>query len=457
MSYLDLCKLSNKKLKKSEQKGISDKQRQYYLLLEGLEHNGEKFDNAKIQKLIDIGHTSLTRIEPYLYIRITPAGTPLWVYQYKIHKNTKRITLGRFGHGPDCMLLAKARNEMTKQRASVIDGKDPVAERNRASKSQFKTVDDLALDWLDDLIERLEHPQIPRRIYNQEIKPCIGGISIDDVTGLDIREVLKFVKTRKKTQRPTIANDTLTYLKQLFDHGMTLGLIHYNPASPFKTKHAGGTEKSRDRALSMQELIIVFRVMQENSFHFVRENLLAVVLIIILGVRKGELIGLPWTELDFENNLWRLPEERAKNDHAIDIPLPHQVVTWLKELKVRAGNSEYVFPSRRKNRNSTRDYISDDTLNAALTNLFGIDTKRRKSTTGNVLGEAGIDYFVIHDLRRTTRTLMSKNKVRYEVAEKAINHVKKGVEGIYNRDAFLEERTVAHQQLADQIAPLINA
>jgi hypothetical protein len=54
-----------------------------------------------------------------------------------------------------------------------------------------------------------------------------------------------------------------------------------------------------------------------------------------------------------------------------------------------------------------------------------------------VLGKSRTEYFVIHDIRRSTRTIMSKNKVRREVAEKAIGHVKKGVEGIYNRDAFL--------------------
>ena len=50
---------------------------------------------------------------------------------------------------------------------------------------------------------------------------------------------------------------------------------------------------------------------------------------------------------------------------------------------------------------------------------------------------------------------MSKSKERPEVAEKYINDVKKGVEGIYNRDAFFEERVEDHQQLADQISYLL--
>ncbi|MBU2877449.1 tyrosine-type recombinase/integrase [Aliiglaciecola lipolytica] len=413
-----------------------------------------KINDATIRALLNTGIESFTRIEKNLYFRISAQGTGTWVYQYKTHNKPKRMTLGTYGKRPDKLPFSDARDELAKARAIVNQGSDPLAEKKRAKQSIYNTVNDLALDWLDDIASRLEHPKIPVRIYQQEIKPQIGGISLNEITGLDIRSVLKFVKGRKKTTRPTIVNDTLTYLKQLFDHGVTLGLIHHNPAMAFKTKHAGGTEKSRERALSLGELKIVFHTMRKNHAHFSRENYLAVALLVVLGVRKGELIALRWDELLDNNTIWRLTEERSKNNVAIDIPIPKQAGEWLNELKHRSNGSPYVFPSRRKSKR--RGYISDDTLNHALTNLFGKKTGKLKSSTGNVLGTAGIEYFVIHDLRRTTRTLMSKNKVRSEVAEKCINHVKKGVEGIYNRDAFFNERKIAHQQLADQLTPLVN-
>jgi integrase len=186
--------------------------------------------------------------------------------------------------------------------------------------------------------------------------------------------------------------------------------------------------------------------MRTHQVHFSRENYLAVAILLVLGVRKGELISLRWDELDFNKKIWFLSEEKSKNGHALDIPLPPLVIEWLEELKTRAYASEYVFPSRRASKR--RAYISDDTLNHALTNLFGKKTGKLNSSTGDVLGKAGIEYFVIHDIRRSMRTIMSKNKVRSEVAEKAINHVKIGVEGIYNRDAFFEERVEAHGVIA---------
>jgi len=413
-----------------------------------------KVSDALIKALLNTQVISFTRIDQNLYFRVTNASSGFWVYQYKMNEKPKRMTLGTYGKRPDGMPLSDARIALAEAKASVNAGVDPLAEKTRAKQSKYKIVDDLAVDWFEEINKHLEHPNIPVRIYNQEIKPVIGKLNLDSISGLDVREVLKFVKKRKKTERPTIVNDTLMYLKQLFDHGITLGLIHNNPAMAFKVKHAGGAEVSRDRAPTYEEWKIIFDVMKKYHSHFSRENYLTMALLVVLGVRKGELIALKWNEIDLKQQVWLLSAERAKNGHAIDIPLPTQVIAWFRELKVRASNSPYVFPSRRSSKR--RGYISDDTMNHALTNLFGKKTGKVPSSTGDVLGNAGIEYFVIHDSRRSTRTLMSKNGVRPDVAEKCINHVKKGVEGIYNRDAFFEERVMAHQQLADQIGPLVD-
>jgi hypothetical protein len=195
------------------------------------------------------------------------------------------MTLGTYGKRPDGMPLVDARSAMAEARAIVNSGKDPLLERNRAQRSDFKIVDNLAQDCLKETSKNLQFPGIPLRIYTQEIKPKIGTLLLDDVSGLDIREVLAFVKNRKEADRPTISNDTLTYLKQLFDHGITLGVNNNNPAAAFKTKHACDVEKSRDRNPSLEEWQTIFAVMREHQLHFSRENYLAVAILLALGVR----------------------------------------------------------------------------------------------------------------------------------------------------------------------------
>lgn len=90
--------------------------------------------------------------------------------------------------------------------------------------------------------------------------------------------------------RPTITNDALCHCKQMFNHGIKLDLLGANPASAFSVTDAGGIEKSKDRALTIDELKFFFNKARENSDSFSRENYLACALLVVLGVRKGELI-----------------------------------------------------------------------------------------------------------------------------------------------------------------------
>lgn len=413
-------------------------------------------NDSLLKGLLSTKQVSFTKIDSNLYFRITAAGTANWVYQYRFAEKQKRMTLGIYGKKPDGMPLSIARIKAAEAKKELIDNKDPLAERMRAKRTSVKTVDDVATIWLDYLIsvKKLDSNSVQTRLYTQEIKPVIGHMLMADVRGFDISEVLKFARNRKKKQRPAALNDVLSCLKQLFKYARKISVIDLSPAEAFEIDDAGGAEKSRTRALSLEEIETVFCVLKKYTAHFTRENHLAIALLIVLCVRKGTLISARWDELDFENKVWNVPAHKDKEGHAIDIPLPDQVIAWFDELKIRAGTSNYVFPARRASKR--REYISDDTLNHALYNLFGKRYSNRPSSTGNVLGEAGIEYFTIHDLRRSARTLLSKNGVPFEVAEKCLNHTKKGIEGIYNRDGYFEARVKAHNQLAEQIGPFVD-
>ena len=52
----------------------------------------------------------------------------------------------------------------------------------------------------------------------------------------------------------------------------------------------------------------------------------------------------------------------------------------------------------------------------------------------------GLPHFTVHDFRRTARTHLAALGVEPHVAERCLNHKLKGVEGIYNRHDYFEER-----------------
>lgn len=382
-----------------------------------------------------------------LYFRVTKEGNGFWVVRYTVNGRRREITLGRY----PALSLASAAADTATLKAQVEQGIDPIAEKKRPDGVKINTVDDLAADWLkNDIEKRLKHPEIPRRVYENDLSPMFGELALDRVGPLDIRRAIEAITN---SGRPTIANDALGYCKQLFRHGIRLDLMPSNPADAFTVHHAGGVERSRSRALSLQELKTVFRVFRENSDQFTRENYLAVALLLVLGVRKGELIGAKWEAFDLEAGLWNLSGERSKTGVAITVPVPPAAIGWLQELHVRACGSEYVFPARRASKR--RPYISDDTLNHAVAKLFGLKV-RPGEPTANKLGAAGVEHFTVHDLRRTCRSLLAGAGVPGHVAERCLNHKVKGVEGIYDRYDYLDERREALQKIADQLAPIID-
>lgn len=62
-----------------------------------------------------------------------------------------------------------------------------------------------------------------------------------------------------------------------------------------------------------------------------------------------------------------------------------------------------------------------------------------------------MEYFTVHDLRRTCRTLLAKQGTSSHVAERCLNHKLKGVEAIYNQHDYYNERKEALAKLVTKI------
>ncbi|SQD79603.1 tyrosine-type recombinase/integrase [Moritella yayanosii] len=404
-------------------------------------------NNKQIDALIRKCEPVMLTVDTGLYFRIAK-GNPSWVVKYTLGGKRSQIALPEAY--PHCS-IAQAKKIAAEIRSQVNTGIDPKSKRQQDKQEVIRNVDDLFQDWYDnDISKRLKHPSIPHRIYRKELKPYIGKLSIKDVNPRNIRSIIQAIMD---SQRRSTANQALMYAKQLFRHAVKLNLITYNPAQAFTQSDAGGVCEGRVRALNIDELETVFRVFREQQNIFTRENYLACCLLLSLGVRKGELISAKWQDFDIKKRLWNMPAEN-KTGVAITIPLPPACMPWLEELYIRACGADYLFPSRRASKR--RSYISDDTLNHALAKLFGLKVDGNKQPYDNLLGNAGIEHFTIHDLRRTCRSLLAVMDIQGHVAERCLNHKLKGVEGIYNRHDYLPERKEALEKLANSLAPIFN-
>lgn len=373
-----------------------------------------------------------------LTFTVSPTGFPSWVFRYKYLDRFREYTLPVAadvkGHN-----LVDARKVAESLRSRVKGGEDIAStKQSDRAKSQIpNTLKALALDWYHQNIEnKHQHPEVTKRILDKDIIPTIGALPASEITPLHIDNLLRKIVERNA---PTIANDVLRYLKAIFKHGRKRHFIESNPIADFDLSDAGGNEKPRDRVLDRQELVQLFKAMKDERFG--RPNELAVKLLLVLSVRKMELLGAKWEEFDLEQGHWNLPvaEGRNKTGKAQRIPLPPLVTGWLAELKVLACRSDYLFPTRRISRTHRYPHIHYSTLNNALSSL---------------IADHQLSHFTVHDLRRTARTTLAELGVQPHIAELCINHKLKGVWAIYDRHDYFDERKRALQQLSEYLQSL---
>lgn len=155
----------------------------------------------------------------------------------------------------------------------------------------------------------------------------------------------------------------------------------------------------------------------------------------LLFVRPGELLAAEWPEFDFDAAEWNIPAGRMKMKVGHLVPLPHQALTILKELRPLTGHGKYVFPCHR----SPLRCMSENAVNAGLRHM-GFE---KSEITG-------------HGFRAMARTILDEVlEVRTDFIEHQLAHVVKGPNGTaYNRTKSLPQRRKMMQQWADYLDKL---
>lgn len=375
-----------------------------------------------------------------LYLRYRAVDSvPSWRFRYKLAGKSRVLQIGSYGE----ISLAKAREIAKELSARVTLGYDVTGEKQErkaealakieAEKNAIR-VSGLAAEYYTRQIETTyKHPELFRSSLQKNIVALIGTMKVEDVRPRHVDNVLQDVLERGS---PTVANDVLRMLKRLFDYAVVRGMIEVNPAISFGSKDAGGKEQGRKRALTRDELIMFFKALRRGR-GISRENELTFKIILALGVRKMELCASEWSEFDLDNAVWHLPGIRAKNGDDIDIPLAQPVIEWIREIRLFAADSRWLIPARRAR---TTAHVSRATLNMVMPSVLK--------------GMPDVELFSIHDLRRTMRTQMAAIGIDPVIAERCLNHRIAGIEGIYNRHEYFDERKAALAQWADLLVAL---
>lgn len=193
------------------------------------------------------------------------------------------------------------------------------------------------------------------------------------------RQHLANTPTNKNRKRSAATvNRYLSSLSALFSHAVSLRWIDENPCFRLtKLKENPG----RDRVLSENEISRLLNTCQLSKSPYLYSFVL---MSLTTGARQGEILGLEWRHIDFENKLAYLKE--TKNGRPRSISLADSVIAELLQLHQK--------------QNSTKPLVF-----ASKTAFGKVDLKKAWQ---EALKRSQIEDCRVHDMRHTFCTLAAR-------------------------------------------------
>ena len=361
-----------------------------------------------------------------LYLEVVPSGSRYWRMKYRFNGKEKRMAFGVY----PAVSLAQARALRDDAKKKLAEGIDP-----SLAKKEEKLVRDVqlnntfqavALEWHGTKVSRWSEGYASDIIeaFNKDIFPYIGQQPVNEIKPLVLLNVLRRIESRGATEK---AKKVRQRCSEVFRYAIVTGRAEYNPAADL-TSAMSGHESKHYPFLTVEELTDFFKALAGYTGSPL--VVLAARLLILTGVRTGELRGAFWSEFDLEKAVWEIPAERMKMKRPHLVPLSTQALEIVQQLKVMSGQYPLVFPGR----NDPRKTMSEASINQVF---------KRIGYTGRVTG---------HGFRHTMSTILHEEGFNTAWIETQLAHVdKNAIRGTYNHALYLEGRREMMQWYADYI------
>ena len=363
-----------------------------------------------------------------LYLLISPTGSKLWRWKYRVDGKEKLMTLGAY---PD-VSLAQARDAMGAARKLLASGSDPMAQRKAekvarqlSAENSFAAVARLWWEhWQSARSDR--HAQYVIRRLEADIFPVIGPRPID---AIDAPELVAMVKGIAARGALDIAKRALQTTGQVFRYAIAHGKAKRNPAADIKPSDILPARKKENYArVDSKELPDLLRHIE--AYQGAPVTRMALKLMALTFVRTSELIGARWDEFDLEAARWDIPANRMKMKTPHIVPLSVQTVSVLKVLQTVSGHGPMLFPGERDHEKP----MSNNTILKAL---------ERMGYKGRMTG---------HGFRGIASTLLHEMGFNHAHIELQLAHQERdAVSAAYNHATYLRERAAMMQQWADYL------
>jgi integrase len=348
--------------------------------------------------------------------------------RYPGSNNPTRRTLGEY----DVMSLEEARDKAREHRKLIKKGIDPRDIEERRLKTTFASVADEFIAYIHNKLKLRTAAVMEHNLRKTFIKRW-GPRPITEITSSDVSRVLGEAVDRDAKYQ---AFHDLALIRRLFN--WAIGTDRYglevNPCRRLSPEDLIGERLARDRVLTDDELRALWRATARLDYPYGPLYRL----LLLTGLRLGEVCGARWSEFDLERREWTIPAERMKKVKGgakpFMVPLTDAMLTILKSLP-RFDSGDFLFSHDYGKRPLRPNLFSDP-----KERLDGIMLEELRKIAGN---RASLPPFVNHDIRRSVRSGLSALRIGEEVREAILAHVRPGIKGVYDKYQYLDEKREA--------------
>jgi len=385
-----------------------------------------------------------------LVLFVAPNDAKYWHFRFSWKGKRARISFGRYPQ----VSLRQARLLRDEARGQLAQGNDPRTDRplHVRSSAGAGTLAELAERWYAFKSPRLSNApkgtawQL-RRYLDKDILPRLGHLPLAETRRPDVLTVQRQIEERRALN---IAKKVRGWLNEMFRFAVAEGLMEINPAADLDVVAEPEPPVRHHPFLRKEELPEFLRTLRDAK---VRDyTRYAIELLLLTGVRTGELRQATIDQFDLDGRLWTIPVAAVKQlsvlqrkaDHVIPpylVPLSRQAADLVRKVHAMTGGYRLILPGC----HDPKQPISDGTINMALKRMG-----YHRKLTG-------------HGIRSTLSTALNEmrdaeGRRRYDPdwIEAQLSHAGENkIRKTYNHAEYVDARREMMQDWADWLDSLV--
>lgn len=381
-----------------------------------------------------------------LFLAVTATGGKSWHFRYYLLKEPKRMSLGTY---PE-VSLREARALRDEARALVAKDINPRIHRKEkraaVTLAGENTFEAIYKKWLAHRELSLKKGRqttlsILPRVFAKDVLPILGKRSIYEIKRPDLLAVIARIERRKAL---SVAEKVRTWFNQMFRYALVIvpGL-EQNPASDLDVVALPLPPVNHNPFLRMADLPKLLQRLRKYRGRL--QTPLGLRLLLLTGVRTGELRLATPDQFDLDRGLWIIPPDvvkqlqvdmRKKRQLPKDVP-PYIVPLSVQAIEIVRHMLEQFKPAQHylfRHNSEMKKRMSENTLNSALKRMG-----YRDRLTG-------------HGIRATLSTALNEIGYPKVWVDAQLSHVDPNkVSATYNHAEYVEQRRRMMQDWADRL------